>query len=254
MPLDKPNFIQTQHQFTQYIRSPESASLPTGIEKRRAEVYRDLLFNNIESFLADNFPVLRQIMSDRDWQALARDFFSQHSCQSPYFADIPGEFINHLQNQRANSADAKNDYPFMLELAHYEWVELVVSINDEPQAQQPIVELNKHALSVASSAWPLCYQYPVHEISTAFLPDKPPAQATYLVVYRNSDDEVVFLTTNPMTHALLNLLSDNKDQLIEPLLEKLAIDTQHPNPSLVVQGGTSIVEDFISRGIIISAN
>jgi|TARA_R110002096_G_scaffold374321_2_gene567947 hypothetical protein len=254
MPLDKPNFIQTQHQFTQYIRSPESAPLPTGIEKRRAEVYRDLLFNNIENFLADNFPVLRQITSDQDWQALARDFFSQHSCQSPYFADIPGEFIDYLQNHRINSPQAKKDYPFMLELAHYEWVELVVSINDEPHDQQAIIEPKKQPLTVASSAWPLCYQYPVHEISASFLPAKTPAQATYLVVYRNSDDEVVFLTSNPMTHALLNRLSDNKDQLIEPVLKQLAIDTQHPNPSLVMQGGTSIVEDFISRGIIISAS
>ena len=48
-------FIKEQHTFTQHIRDPENAPVPEGIESRRISIYTDLIFRNIENFIANSF-------------------------------------------------------------------------------------------------------------------------------------------------------------------------------------------------------
>jgi hypothetical protein len=254
LPDNTPSFIRTQHQFTQYIRNPKTAPAPTGIEKRRMDLYCDFLFTNISNFLAENFPVLNKIMSEQQWEELSRDFFSRHSSHSPYFSQISQEFLHYLQNERLENPQSKHDLPFLLELAHYEWTELVISIAEDLDSGNSIItDPLTQALTLSDTALALAYQYPVHKISPDFIPTELPAQATYLVVYRNVEDQIVFLETNPVTHALLETLTDNTEQATLSVLNKLADDLQHPNPDILIQGGLSILNDFISRGIVISA-
>lgn len=253
-PDNTPSFIRTQHQFTQYIRNPKTAPAPTDIEQRRMDLYCDFLFTNISNFLAENFPVLNKIMSEQQWEELSRDFFSRHPSHSPYFSQISQEFLQYLQSERLENPQSKHDFPFLLELAHYEWTELVMSIAEDVDSESSIItDPLAQALTLSDTALALAYQYPVHKISPSFIPTEPPAQPSYLVVYRNVDDQIVFLETNPVTHALLETLADNTEQATLSVLNKLADDMQHPNPDTLIQGGLSILNDFISRGIVISA-
>ncbi len=255
MPADNtPSFIQTQHEFTQYIRDPKKSPRPTDIEERRINIYRDLLFTNISTVLSDGFPVLKKISSEQDWEAMCRDFYSQHSSHSPYFSDIPQEFIQYLQNERLNNPEARNDFPFLLELAHYEWVELVVSIAEDEKQTAPITAPLTQVLTVSSTALALAYSYPVHTISPENLPTEAAKQPTYLVVYRDTDNRAAFLDITPITHALLVALADNTEQTTDLILSKLADELQHPDPSIIIDGGLTILNDFISRGIVISAS
>jgi hypothetical protein len=43
-----------QRQFTAHIRDPQNAPAPEGIEDRRMAIYRDLVYSNMESFVASN--------------------------------------------------------------------------------------------------------------------------------------------------------------------------------------------------------
>lgn len=250
-----PSFIRTQHQFTQYIRDPENSPKPTDIEERRMDLYRDFLFTNITGILGDAFPVLKKITTDDKWEALCRDFFAHHPCHSPYFSKVSEEFIQYLQTERLENPQATDDFSFVLELAHYEWAELFVSIAEDIIETDTLISdpLNQ-VLTVASTAMPLAYQYPVHKISPDYLPTEPPEQPTYLVVYRNADNQVGFLETNSMTHALLQELAKNTELTSLQILTTLAKQMQHQNTDVVIQGGLSMLNDFISRGIIITAS
>jgi hypothetical protein len=254
----KPSFLDTQHRFTDYIRNPESAPAPSDIELRRMNIYRDLFFNNISNFLADNFPVLKQITPEKQWLEMVRDFFSKHPNQSPYFSEIAEEFISYIQNERTEHPLANDDYPFLLELAHYEWVELAVSIaedSDSSTANITIDDLEKTSLRLATTAFPLVYQYPVHKISPDFIPTEAPQQPTFLVVYRDQNDNVGFLETNATTHQLITTIAEC-DQTTglnaRALLENIAATLQHPNPDTVIKGGFDIIEDLIARGILVA--
>jgi len=248
-----PSFIQTQHAFTQYIRDPKNAPRPSDIEERRINIYRDLLFTNISSTLSDGFPVLKKICSEQQWENICRDFYNRHPSQSPYFSDISQEFVQYLQNERLDSPDSINDFSFLLELAHYEWVELVISIAEEETENISVSDPLNQALTVASTALAVAYTYPVHKISPNFLPKKAPAQPTFLAVYRNADNRTGFLETTSITHALLVALANNTNLLTSQILSKLAKDLQHPNPDVVIEGGLTILDDFINRGIVVPA-
>ena len=50
--------FEQQHIFTQYMRDPENSPMPDDIEPRRMSIYSDLVFRNIENFIANSFPVL----------------------------------------------------------------------------------------------------------------------------------------------------------------------------------------------------
>ncbi len=215
------DFKNKQAEFSAYIRNPDSNPCPADVKPERMQVYRDLFFNNIESFLSSNFPVLNSLFPKEKWQQLAQDFFEHHPCTTPYFAEIPEEFLLYLQNERPNT---ETDYPFMLELAHYEWVEMALSISTEnlPQNKQTLTPLQlSQKISLSTLAWPLAYQFPVHKISADYLPFQAPEEASYLVVYRDIEDDVQFIELAAMSFQLLQPLQAEEIITVEDYLAKV---------------------------------
>jgi hypothetical protein len=240
------DFKSKQDEFAAYIRDPENNPVPADVKVQRMFMYRELFFNNIEGFLSGNFPVLRKILNDQQWFKLVQDFFAKHPCQSPYFSQIPEEFLEYLQNER-NSTE---DLPFMLELAHYEWVEMALSIAKEDVVVcNPDHLLNQH-IALSPLAWPLAYQYPVHKIAPAFLPLEEPEQPTFLIVYRNSEDDVNFIEITPITYRLLEIIQEHEKPLAEDCLKQVARESNHPDPALIVAGGLQILKELAEKTII----
>ena len=85
-------------------------------------IYRKLFFNNLYNLLGTFFPVLRKIHSDDQWRRFVRGFMQHHQAQTPYFLQLPEEFLAYLEKEFESTED---DFPFLLELAHYEYSELV---------------------------------------------------------------------------------------------------------------------------------
>lgn len=232
-----PDFTQQQYQFTAHIRDPENSPLPEGVENRRMAIYRDLLFNNINSFLESSFPVIRSLYSDDNWTKLARSFFATHKSKSPYFLEISQEFLAFIDSEYHPDHD---DPPFLQELAHYEWVELALMVAEETV---DLSKLNLHGdllqeIPVVSTlAWPLSYQWPVHQLGPDYQPEAIPEHPTYLIVYRDTADEVNFIEANPVTARLMQLMQDNEQTSGKQLLEQIAVELGHPDPDLVLQGG-----------------
>ena len=231
---NQPGFVDTQLEFAAYIRNPEVNELPAGIEARRMKIYADLFYNNIENFLSSSFPVCRKILTaDRwdgvAWHALVRSFVHRHGSTSPYFLEIPQEFLEFVS---AGEHDPLPDW--FLELAHYEWVELAVAVL-ETEPPEP-----SSGLSVSPLAWALGYRYPVHEIGPGHLPEAEPASATHLIVYRKSDYTVRFLVSNPVTHTLLALLSEGHDEAAA--IVELAARLGLPEDVVAPQAGAALAK------------
>jgi hypothetical protein len=249
----KPEFMQRQYEFAAHIRDPEHNKVPAHLEDRRMKIYRDLFYNNVEGFLSNSFPVLRELMEDNNWHALARDFFAHHRSHSPLFLEISREFLNYLEQERGERPD---DFPFLLELAHYEWVELAVSIADiaeQTVAVDPQGDILDGTPLLSPVAWPLSYRYPVHRISPDFIPDTPGEQITYLLVYRDDRDEVGFIELNQVSARLFAVLQEDPARSGREALLMIADELQHPDPDAVVSGGTQILQEWQQRGIILGA-
>lgn len=247
---EQPEFIRRQYEFAAHIRDPEHRPAPADIEDRRMGIYRELFFNNVESFLAGTFPVLRKIHDDDAWQALLRRYFSRHVSRTPLFLEMPREFLNWLENEHDEQA---GDFPFLRELAHYEWVELALSISED-SLDVPGVDRNGDLLEgipvLSPLAWHLAYSYPVHRIGPGCLPDSPGDTPTFLVVYRGRTDEVGFLEINPVTKRLLELVDEDSGATGMALLEHIASEMTHPNPDVVISGGAEILHNLHQKDII----
>lgn len=247
------DFREIQYQFTRHIRDPDNVPAPDGIEDRRMQIYRDLLFNNVEDFLANGFPVLRKILSDEQWQSMVRDYFKTHQARTPLFPRMTQEFLQYLNNEREVHA---HDYPFMNELAHYEWLELAISI-DTRELDYEAVDREGDLLTanpvLSPLAWPFVYQYPVHRISPDFLPEQAPEQPSYLVVYRDRGDEVGFLELNPVSARLIEVLQSDTERSGEAILLDIAEQIQHPEPQIVVNGGRDILQGMKEKDIILGS-
>ncbi len=87
-----------------HIRDPERVPPPPGIEERRLKIYRDLFFNNVDSMLAGNFPVIRRILGDDGWHAMIRGFLRDHDCQTPLFTELAREFMRYLDERHQEAA------------------------------------------------------------------------------------------------------------------------------------------------------
>lgn len=248
---EQPAFIRKQYAFAANIRNPAVSPTPADVEERRMSIYRELFYNNIEGFLADNFPVLKGLFAEDRWHAMVRDFMVRHRCQSPYFAEIGREFLGYLENERDSAAD---DPPFMLELTHYEWVELALHFSDAdenaPEAD-PNGDIMASVPIVSPLAWNLSYRYPVHRIGPDVRPEQPGDEPTHLVVYRNRRDEVEFLEINAVTQRLIQLLKENPDATGLDVVTQIAQELNHPQPEVVIEHGGQLLQDLRLRDIII---
>lgn len=246
-----PDFIRRQYEFAAHIRDPDNQPAPAEIEDRRMAIYRELFYNNVEGFLSGTFPVLRTLYNDTDWHLLVRDYFSHHRAQTPLFLEIPREFINWLNNERDAQA---NDLPFLHELAHYEWVELALSISEESTEQEninPEGNLLTGIPVLSPLAWHLSYRFPVHRIGPDFIPEEPGEQPTNIVVYRDRQDVVGFMEVNPVTKRLLELISENNKKIGRLLLDCIALEMSHPQPEVVIAGGAEILAGLSDKDIIL---
>ncbi|WP_323846773.1 DNA-binding domain-containing protein [Microbulbifer magnicolonia] len=248
-----------QRAFAAHLRAPDRCAPPPSIEDRRMGIYRDLIYNNIESFIAGGFPVLRSLFSDSDgaggderWHEMVRDFVYRHASRSPYFLQISEEFLHYLQHERGPRA---GDPPFLLELAHYEWVELALDVSEAemPSGLLQDGDVLERVPVVSPLVWSLSYAFPVHRIGPAYQPQEPPPTPTFLLVYRDRDDEVGFMEINAVTARLLQLAEGGESsgrRLLEKLAQEMPQGMQQSSGDELVEFGRQLLEKLLRLGVI----
>jgi hypothetical protein len=246
------DFQQDQRDFAAYIRDPSIHPLPHAIELRRMEIYRNLFYNNVEGFWASNFPVLRQIIPDTQWHDMVQDFFSHHHSRTPLFPELGQELLQYLREEREPQPE---DPPFLAELAHYEWLELLMLI---AEGERPTdLDPNGDLLIGCPVATPFLtlagYNFPVHQIGPDYQPRTAPETPTLLAVYRDREDVVQFLAPNPVTYRLLERLQTAPTLTGQAHCLALAAEMQHPHPEIVVQGGAQILAELQALGVVLGA-
>jgi hypothetical protein len=236
-----------QYRFTGYLRDPQHAPPLPGIEQRRLDLYAELVFNNVEELLAANFPVIRSLHEDAAWNALVRGFLAEHRASTPLFLEIGREFQRYLQARQERGA---GDAPCLLELAHYEWAELALSIDESELSAVPHDPHGDplHGVPVVSPlAWCFGYRFPVHTIRPDFRPDEAPEQPTLLLLVRDRRDGVSFIEINPLTALLLERLQDNRTQSGLECLRTLLAETGNADDAALLDGGAAVLRELQQR-------
>ncbi len=249
---DRPDFQEKQYAFAAHIRDPDNVPAPEGIENRRMAIYRKLFFNNLINLLATMFPVLRKIHSEEQWRGLIRKFMQHHTAETPYFLQLPEELLSFLQNKYEPTPE---DHPFLLELAHYEYVELALSVStaeNDMTSVNPDGDLLADVPVKSALTWAFAYHYPVHRISPEFLPTEPAEQPVYLALYRGSSDKVRFLELNAVTAGLLDAIENNAaNGSGETLIRELARKINYSDVDAFIKHGSDALSEMRNLEIVI---
>lgn len=242
------SFVKVQQNFMDCIKDP-SLQPPEGIEARRMKIYRELFFNNIDGFISNAFPVLKSLYKEQDWLDIVQKFFITHDCHTPIFLEISQEFLLFLQTEYETT---EIDPPFMLELAHYEWLELAVAVAQDNVKHRLITasDIENIKLCVAATAQVAQYAYDVQHISPEYQPQQVAGEAQFFCIYRDDNDEVSFLHLNPLTAQVLAYLSLHESLTYKELVGWLVQTFTHIEADVLTQGCLQLLTDLSHKGII----
>ncbi len=138
-------------------------------------------------------------------------------------------------------------------MAHYEWIELVLSVSNravDETAIDPHGDLLDQQPVLNPVLANLRYRWPVQRIQPRAR--IAPAE-TYLLVFRDSEDQIQFLETNAFTARLLNLVEAG-DYTGRSALQTIADESGHTRPERVMEGGSATLQDLRSRGAILGTS
>lgn len=245
------NFQTFQHDLAAHLRAPRQAPRPGGVPARRAGVYRELVFNNLCSFLDPCFPLCRELLGEKRWRRLCRSFQRDWPLHTPWFREIPGEFVRYLAE-----ASIRQPLPaWLAELAHYEWAELAVDVMETGKTgskttADPAGDLMDAVIVLNPALLNLAYRWPVQRIGPDYRPRR--AQPTHLVVYRDADDTVRFSEISPLTARLLELLAADTASGRQ-VLSRLAAEISHPQPAQLLAYGRELLAELCAQGILLGS-
>ena len=237
------------HTLAAHVRDPTHHAGPDGIEDRRLRVYRELVFNNLQGLLAGTFPVLRKTLDEREWQTLLRDFLIHHRNQTPLFTRLGLEFVAFLE---AHTSPVR---PWLAELAHYEWAELGLQLCDATAPpHDPQGDLLEGVPVLSPLAWPLAYQWPVHQIGPHYQPIELPADPSLILLHRQADGRVQFSQLSPLLYRLLALIEANGEDTGHRLLQQLADSVEQRDNRVFFSEATTMLAQLQQRGIVLWAH
>jgi hypothetical protein len=261
------SFQRTQIELARHLRSPDECPAPQGIEDRRAGIYRDLIYNNIAGFIAGAFPIIKQILPEEFWHTMVRDFIAHHESKTPYFLEISQEFLQYLIDTSTDkeidkSTNESSDkqylqkFPFLIELAHYEWVELALDVapDELPDIYGAGLSLMDARPRVSPLAWSLVYQFPVHKIGAAYCPQVAPDSPSFLLAYRTRSDTVKFMEINAITYGLLQLLQADPMLTARQALTRIGHEINHPQLPQLLCEGELLLRELMEAEVIVGVD
>lgn len=248
--MAKRTLHEQQNSMGLYLRDPERYAPPAEMDPARAGVYRDLVFANLSSLISGTFPVLVKILGDEHWRALVRIFLRDYRAHTPKFGEIAEEFVEFLACEPEALADGPWP-PFMVELAHYEWVEMALQQSEaEPLACGDTEGLLDRPLQVSPLAWLLAYAWPVQLVGPQFQPDAPLDQPTLLLVRRDPDFSVKFSELSPLAFRLLQRIEELPGQTGRVHLQGLAAEAGMTDSVAFMDSAMGLLRQMQGEGVV----
>ncbi|HEX9081913.1 MAG TPA: putative DNA-binding domain-containing protein [Holophagaceae bacterium] len=203
----------------------------------RWQLYRNLVRTALEDPLGDALPLTQALLTEAEaWEEAVAAFLASRTVQSPYYREVPTAFVAWL----AESRWGQDHWPFLLQLAHYEVLELEVMRHpDLPPPPDLLLEPSpSRAAVLEASVRNLAYGFAVHR-ATPEAPE-PPQACAWILCHR--DPEGVFRVLELTPHVSALLARSQEGQALGPALEALGVAEEEAFP---------LLRDFRDRGILL---
>jgi hypothetical protein len=162
--------------------------------------YRELARLSLIEPLESTFPVLNALLEGAGlWEGCVQDFLDARLVRSTHYRDIAPTFLGWL----AATGWGQDRWPFLLELAHAEILEVLVARHPEADLPEGLHSepAPQDLLVWAAATQVVSYTHAVHRVSEAA--PVPEARPTHLLAFRDEAGEARLLELTPATAALL---------------------------------------------------
>ena len=200
-------------------------------------VYRDLVRTALAEPLSDTFPITQTLLEEAGtWTEAVDAFLASRTVSSPYYRDVAPAFVGWL----ADSRWGQERWPFLLQLAHYEALELdVLRHPDDPLPPGLLREPAADRVAVLDpAARNLAYSFAV-QTATVEAPEPPPV-CSWLLCHRDPEGTFRVLELTPHVSALL--ARSQEGQALGPTLSELGVAPEE---------AFTLLRDFRDRGAVI---
>jgi hypothetical protein len=139
----------------------------------------------------------------------------------------------------------------MVELAHYEWVEMALQQSEaEPLVPGDVDLLLDRPLQISPLAWPLAYAWPVQRVGPDYQPDVAPAEPTLLLVRRGDDWSVKFAALTPLAWRLLQRIDEFPELDGRAQLQELAVEAGKTDSQAFFDNGLALLRQMQGEGVV----
>lgn len=205
----KLNTASIQHELVEYCRM-NNEEVIEGTRLDRLHNYRRLIHTIFWESLADAYPITKSILNEEQWNCLVDDFISNNPCQEPQLFRMPFSLIAFVEN---NDYCEKFSLPFLIDLLHFEWVEIEVHTMEDLQEEPFETKTDFSTGNIVFNPYLRIIQlkYPIHKLKTE---DISLVKGNYfLLVYRQDNGTVQYLELNVFTTNLLEQLCQYSAEL-----------------------------------------
>jgi hypothetical protein len=121
--------LNTPESWEKFTRS-EHGKFLAGAPRERLYLYEELLFASVEDTLGSLYPYTKRFLEDEGWYPLVEQYRRSYPNRSYQLYRAAEHFPGFLSQQ----AHLLKKYPFLVDLAYYEWDEIeILNAPDEPR-------------------------------------------------------------------------------------------------------------------------
>ena len=236
---------QLQNDFCQSIRNPTYQPNLDAFTVSRLEIYKELVFSNIQSIVEQCFPITQEIVSQEEWLKMVRFFVLHLASNSPYFHHLPKLMIDTLtKHNYAWSA------PYIRELMHYEWLELYVDLLDLQEDKVVIVDSQSHLttpLTLSKLAVIASYEYPVDRLGMDNI--QVEKESFWVAVYRDEEFDINFTRLNEITFYMLSKFKHDTPTALEVISDTISRSPNHSEA--IISEAPIVIHEWVNQGLLV---
>lgn len=237
----------------------------------RLRQYSHMLQTNVDDTLQSVFPITYKILEE-DWDELTTHYFWEHPNPSYQLIEAGRSFPDFLLQQES----LRETFPFLPELALYEWVEADLLSTPNPVYPKNIQTNVPHTVDALKAFAPvlndvstlLQFTYPIPAIITLLdhhpvselTPQQIQPKMTLLWIYRNNSPYICrFFELNAVLATWLSTVKSNQasplnyEETIAPVFYELQKRNTQLEADIFYQEFLSILEQLFENGILIGS-
>lgn len=214
---------------------------------KREKIYYHLMRANLREVLANVYARVIQQIGHEKWAFLIDQFLQHHTAETPYFYQLPDEFLSFLWHNNG----LYQECPWVFALAHFEWMELVASVADRSIVAQKKLNLGSESVIQCSPLAYYCqYDYAVYPLDKEAQPLALRASPWQGIIYRDDKEQVHWQELDPWTALLFNTIQQQNEQTIAAVITAMSSQAKQEERETVVHSVLAWCDEWQRLGIL----